>query len=82
MLVLSRKKGQSLMIGHDVEITVIDIQGDQVRLGISAPKSVAVHRKEVFEEIRQENVQANAMTNPGDELKTIIRIFDKEQKKE
>lgn len=43
------------MIGHDIEISLIDIQGDQVRLGIKAPKSVAVHRKEIYEEIRSEN---------------------------
>ncbi len=43
------------MIGHDIEITLIDIQGDQVRLGIKAPMSVAVHRKEIYEEIRSEN---------------------------
>ncbi|WP_149678228.1 carbon storage regulator CsrA [Thermoclostridium caenicola] len=55
MLVLTRKKGQSVMIGHDIEISLIDIQGDQVRLGIKAPRSVAVHRKEIYEEIRSEN---------------------------
>ncbi|SHI81837.1 carbon storage regulator, CsrA [Thermoclostridium caenicola] len=43
------------MIGHDIEISLIDIQGDQVRLGIKAPRSVAVHRKEIYEEIRSEN---------------------------
>ncbi|NLW03458.1 MAG: carbon storage regulator CsrA [Clostridiaceae bacterium] len=55
MLVLTRKKGQSVMIGHDIEISLIDIQGDQVRLGIKAPKSIAVHRKEIYEEIIREN---------------------------
>jgi len=47
MLVLTRKKGQSIMVGEDIEITIVDIQGDQVRLGIEAPKTVAIHRKEV-----------------------------------
>ena len=46
------------MIGHDIEITVIDIQGDQVRLGIKAPKNVVIHRKEIYEEIRKENLSA------------------------
>ncbi|MEG6612750.1 carbon storage regulator CsrA [Pseudoclostridium thermosuccinogenes] len=55
MLVLTRKKGQSIMIGEDIEITIVDIQGDQVRLGINAPKNVAIHRKEVFVEIQEEN---------------------------
>lgn len=58
MLVLSRKKGQSIMIGNDIEISIIDIQGEQIRLGINAPKNVAIHRKEVFEEIIKENKEA------------------------
>lgn len=60
MLVLTRKKGQALMIGHDIELSIIDIQGDQVRIGIKAPKSISVHRKEVYEEIRKENLSAVA----------------------
>ena len=60
MLVLTRKKGQSLMIGHDIELSIIDIQGDQVRIGINAPKSVAIHRKEIFDEIIKENLSAVA----------------------
>ncbi len=60
MLVLTRKKGQSLMIGHDIELSIIDIQGDQVRIGINAPKSVTIHRKEIFEEIKKENITAVA----------------------
>lgn len=58
MLVLTRKKGQALMIGNDVELFVIDVQGDQVRIGIKAPKNITVHRKEVYDEIRNENVSA------------------------
>ncbi len=59
MLVLSRKKGQSIMIGDDIEISIVDVQGDQVRLGINAPKKVTIHRKEVFEEIQEENKKAS-----------------------
>jgi len=58
MLVLTRKKGQSIVIGDDIEVTLLDIQGDQIRLGIDAPRKVPVHRKEVFAEIRQENLKA------------------------
>jgi carbon storage regulator len=54
MLVLSRKKGEEIIIGRDVVITVVDIQEDRVRIGISAPKEVPVHRREVFEAIRLE----------------------------
>jgi carbon storage regulator len=54
MLVLSRQKDQSIMIGDDVEIIIVDVRGDKVRLGISAPKSIPVHRKEIFEAIKRE----------------------------
>ena len=59
MLVLSRQKNEAIMIGDDVEITVVDIRGDRVRLGITAPKSVRVHRKEIYEAIRRENIEAS-----------------------
>jgi carbon storage regulator len=54
MLVLTRKPDQSIIIGTDIEITVLEVRGEQVRLGIKAPRSVAVHRKEVFDQIRGE----------------------------
>lgn len=54
MLVLSRQREQTISIGEDTEITVIDIRGDKVRLGVVAPKAVPVHRKEIMEEIRRE----------------------------
>ncbi len=65
MLVLSRQKDESLIIGDDIEITVVDIRGDKVRLGVSAPKEVSVHRKEVYEAIRRENREA-ARVKPED----------------
>ncbi|MFT3685831.1 MAG: carbon storage regulator CsrA [Phycisphaerales bacterium] len=55
MLVLSRQRDETIMIGDDIEITVVDIRGDKVRLGINAPARIAVHRKEVYEAIRSEN---------------------------
>ncbi len=58
MLVLTRRLNQSIKIGDDVEITVIEVRGDQVRLGVSAPRDVAVHRKEVYLQIQQENQAA------------------------
>jgi len=54
MLVLSRQKDESIMIGDDVEITIVDVRGDKVRLGINAPRSVAVHRKEIYLAIQKE----------------------------
>jgi carbon storage regulator len=58
MLVLSRQRDETIMIGDDVEITVVDIRGDKVRLGISAPRSIQVHRKEVYDAIKRENENA------------------------
>ena len=60
MLVLTRKLNQSIKIGDDVEITVIEVRGDQVRLGVTAPRDVAVHRKEVYLQIQQENRAASS----------------------
>jgi len=62
MLVLSRQRDETIMIGDDVEITVVDIRGDKVRLGINAPRHIQVHRKEVYEAIKRENQQAAALT--------------------
>jgi carbon storage regulator len=58
MLVLSRQRDETIMIGDEIEITVVDIRGDKVRIGISAPTEIAVHRKEVYEAIKAENQQA------------------------
>jgi carbon storage regulator len=57
MLVLSRQKDESIIIGDDVEVTIVDVRGDKVRLGISAPKSITVHRKEVYEAIQREKAE-------------------------
>lgn len=54
MLVLSRQKDESIMIGDDVEITIVDVRGDKVRLGITAPRDIPVHRMEVYEAIQRE----------------------------
>ena len=60
MLVLTRKPDQSIMVGSDIEITILEVRGEQVRIGIRAPRTVTVHRKEVFEQIRLENQNATA----------------------
>lgn len=65
MLVLSRQRDETIMIGDDVEITVVDIRGDKVRLGITAPSHIPVHRKEVYDAIRREN-RAAAGLKPED----------------
>jgi len=55
MLVLSRKRDESIMVGDDIEITVVDIRGDKVRIGINAPRDKSVHRKEVYQAIQRQN---------------------------
>ena len=59
MLVLTRKPNESIMIGDDVEVSVVEVKGDQVKLGISAPKRIKVHRKEIFLAIQNENIDAS-----------------------
>ena len=58
MLALTRKKGESLVINHNIEITVLEIRGDQIKLGVSAPKEVPVYRKEIYLQIQEENKNA------------------------
>ncbi len=70
MLVLSRQHDETIMIGDEVEITVVDIRGDKVRLGINAPRHVQVHRKEVYEAIRRENERASIL-NPTDVVSVV-----------
>ncbi len=73
MLVLSRQRDETIMIGDEIEITVVDIRGDKVRLGINAPSRIAVHRKEVYEAIRRENEEAARLDADGlDALRTPI----------
>ena len=59
MLALSRKKGDSVIIGDNIEVVVLGVSGEQVKLGIIAPKSISVHRKEVYEQIQKENILAS-----------------------
>ncbi|TVQ59742.1 MAG: carbon storage regulator [Phycisphaerales bacterium] len=69
MLVLSRLRDETIMIGDDIEITVVDIRGDKVRLGITAPSRIAVHRKEVYDAIKSENERAAKLE--GKELNAL-----------
>ena len=56
MLALTRKKGEALIVNNNVEITVLDIRGDQIKIGISAPRDVPIYRKEVYVQIQEENI--------------------------
>ncbi|MFM7035287.1 MAG: carbon storage regulator CsrA [Planctomycetia bacterium] len=65
MLVLSRQRDESIMIGDTIVVTIVDIRGDKVRLGINAPSEVPVHRQEVYEAIQRENLRASRL-EPAD----------------
>ncbi len=71
MLALTRKKGEALVINNNIEITVLEIRGDQIKIGISAPKDVPIYRKEVYLQIQQEN-QAALSIDGLDALKNIM----------
>lgn len=60
MLALARKVNESIMIGNDIEITVLEIKDDQIKLGVKAPKSVPIYRKELYVQIQEENKQAGS----------------------
>jgi len=74
MLVLTRKENESIMIGSDIEVKVLDLKDNQVKLGIVAPRHIAVHRHEIYEAIQAENAQAAADV-PADHLSNIPKLF-------
>jgi carbon storage regulator len=69
MLVLSRKKGESIIIDDQIEITIVSIEGESIKLGIKAPKSISVHRQEVYLAIQEENKLASHIELNIDDLK-------------
>ncbi|WP_017756444.1 carbon storage regulator CsrA [Calidifontibacillus oryziterrae] len=75
MLVLSRKKNQSIQIGEDIELTILSIEGDQVKIGINAPKQIEIHRKEIYLAIQEENSQASEVSI--DQLKNLSMQIQK-----
>jgi len=74
MLVLSRKAGQSILIGHNIEVKIIEVQGDQVRIGINAPRDVNILRKELMDEVRRVNREA-VVDNSLVSLEELNRVF-------
>ncbi|PCJ63326.1 MAG: carbon storage regulator [Planctomycetota bacterium] len=73
MLVLSRYINETIMIGDDIEVTIVDIKGDQVRIGIKAPRDIKVYRKEIYEAIAKENIDAANVKNVNiKDLETLI----------
>ena len=71
MLALTRKKGESLVINNNIEVTILEIRGDQIKLGISAPRDISIYRKEVYLQIQEEN-KAALETNNAEALKNLF----------
>jgi carbon storage regulator len=83
MLVLSRQRDESIMIGDDVEIIIVDVRGDKVRLGITAPKSVPVHRREIYDAIqREKTAKKEPEKQPEKESKASKKEKEEQQEQE
>ncbi len=67
MLILTRRVGETLVIGDDVTVTVLGVKGNQVRIGVKAPDDVSVHREEIYERIQDENSQSNSASQKSDD---------------
>jgi len=74
MLVLSRQRDESIMIGDEVEITIVDVRGDKVRLGITAPKHIPVHRREIYDAIQREKAQAAQKEPQKEPMQTAVEV--------
>ena len=77
MLVLTRRLNESIMIGNDIELTIIDIKGDQIKLGIKAPKNITIHRSEIHQEILEENKKATKIQISPKDLGKLGDILKK-----
>lgn len=79
MLILTRKQGESIRIGHQIEVKIVAVEGDQIKLGISAPRDIDIYRSEIYEAIQKENSQAVSNQLPAEVLQTMKTLKKKEK---
>jgi len=79
MLVLTRKSGESLIIGDDIEITIVSVRGNQVKIGVQAPSEITVYRKELYERIKCENLEAAKAKEEG--ISALAKLLGRKQHK-
>ena len=75
MLALSRKLNESVMIGRDIELTILEIKGDQVKVGITAPRHLPIYRKEIYNQIQEENRQSRQSAGKQEQAENIKKLF-------
>lgn len=73
MLALSRKLGESIVIGKDIKVSILEIKGDQIKIGIDAPKNVPIYREEIFKQIEEENKEALKQNNAKESLAKLFK---------
>lgn len=73
MLALTRKSGESIVIGNDIEIKILEVKGDQVKLGIEAPRSVPIYRKEIYIQIQESNKEAIESEGSLEDIKSLFK---------
>ena len=73
MLALSRKLGESIVIGKDIKISILEIKGNQIKIGIDAPKNVTIYREEIFKQIEEENKEALKQNNAKESLAKLFK---------
>ena len=77
MLILTRRVGETLMIGDEVTVTVLGVKGNQVRIGVNAPREVAVHREEIYDRIKKEQQPPHVSKRPSDDINTGVGVTEK-----
>ncbi|RME58111.1 MAG: carbon storage regulator [Candidatus Dadabacteria bacterium] len=77
MLILTRKQGESVFIGDDIKVTVVEVKGHQIRIGIDAPKEIRIYREEIYYQILEENKKAAALSEQASAIESLDKVLEK-----